>query len=352
MIRNCILLALLAVALPDGYGKEEGLPHEQLRDDSCPSHPHIITHMPYWASDQSIPCMYAGTFKVNPFKDHYLFYWFFRNQDDNKPLILWLNGGPGASSMFGLLYENGPLRPNNDTGEWKVTPAEKSWFTQGSLIYVDNPVNTGFSYGDTYVDNMEEIAAELVNLLHAFFSEYQEFIGREFMITGESYAGKYNPALAKAIVDYNEKDPRAKDIPINLTTVMMGDPYTLPVKERTEIHNIPYSLGLIEDQHMSQMGWLEQQCEVARAENWPDAGDICGNCIDFVDRISGGVYHYDARYFGYDYKKNTSYAGNFLSDCPRKKELYNVLNVGWLPKDPIFSNGTQAGKVAEALEGD
>jgi carboxypeptidase C (cathepsin A) len=57
--------------------------------------------------------MYAGTFKVQATPDpHHLFYWFFKNQSlgDDTPVVLWMNGGPGSTSMFGLWLENGPLR--------------------------------------------------------------------------------------------------------------------------------------------------------------------------------------------------------------------------------------------------
>lgn len=59
--------------------------------------------------------MYAGTIQVAATAEqNNLFYWLFKNtslpSDATTPLVLWLNGGPGASSMFGLFLENGPLR--------------------------------------------------------------------------------------------------------------------------------------------------------------------------------------------------------------------------------------------------
>ena len=34
---------------------------------------------------------------------------------DTDPTILWTNGGPGASSMFGIFVELGPLMANEDS---------------------------------------------------------------------------------------------------------------------------------------------------------------------------------------------------------------------------------------------
>ena len=53
--------------------------------------------------------MYSGTFKTSDSADNHLFYMFFRNTNPSAPLGIWMNGGPGFSSMFGLFIENGPL---------------------------------------------------------------------------------------------------------------------------------------------------------------------------------------------------------------------------------------------------
>ena len=103
---------------------------------ACPNHPHRISYLPYYTGS-AYPCNYAGTYQVSNEYENYLFYWFFRNQDSSKPLILWINGGPGASSLFGLFYENGPYRVINDTGAYEITDAEKSWLQEGSIIFRD-----------------------------------------------------------------------------------------------------------------------------------------------------------------------------------------------------------------------
>jgi len=81
--------------------------------------------------------MYAGTFKVSDTKDHYLFYWYIKHPDDTMPLMLWLNGGPGASSMTGLFYENGPLRITNNDNTWQINTTSPSWSDLGSMIFLD-----------------------------------------------------------------------------------------------------------------------------------------------------------------------------------------------------------------------
>ena len=89
-----------------------------LRDDpACPDNDHKITSLPYWDKTQTLPCMYSGTLNVSMTdkQDHNLFYWHFKNTAlTNPPLVVWINGGPGSTSMFGLFLENGPLQINKN----------------------------------------------------------------------------------------------------------------------------------------------------------------------------------------------------------------------------------------------
>ncbi len=62
------------------------------------------------------------------------FFWFFESSKDpvNAPLAIWMNGGPGSSSMLGLLDENGPCYVNPDSNSTTLNPF--SWNNEGELI--------------------------------------------------------------------------------------------------------------------------------------------------------------------------------------------------------------------------
>lgn len=77
----------------------------------------------------------------------HMWYWFFEARTDasTAPLTLWLNGGPGCSSMIGLFQEHGPCHFVN--GETEPSLNEYSWNTVSNMLYVDQPIGTGFSYG-------------------------------------------------------------------------------------------------------------------------------------------------------------------------------------------------------------
>ena len=130
--------------------------------DYCTSNKHKVdvTQLPYQVGDLH-ECQYAGTLKTKKetFKEgHNLFYWYFKHPDPDAPLLLWLNGGPGATSMFGLFLENGPLRvkrTGDGSDDFELYAAENSWADSYNLIFLDQPVGTGFSYGDSYLTSMQ-----------------------------------------------------------------------------------------------------------------------------------------------------------------------------------------------------
>ncbi|EER14821.1 conserved hypothetical protein [Perkinsus marinus ATCC 50983] len=115
------------------------------------------------------------------------------------PLILWLNGGPGCSSMIGLFKENGPCR-FNDTDY-----SDLSWNEQANLLYVDQPAGTGFSVGPPVTNGSFEAADDLYMALQEFFAKHTKYGGKDFYITGEDYAGHYIPAIAHKIWRENTK---------------------------------------------------------------------------------------------------------------------------------------------------
>lgn len=144
----------------------------------CPDNDHKVAagSMPYWNPDDEFPCMYAGTLQASLDYDHNLFYWLIRsNKPDpslEKKLIVWLNGGPGSSSIFALVLENGPLRITR-TGDGPDDfllglTKDGSWTDLADVLYIDQPVGTGFSYGDTYNTRMQEGADDFARFMAAF----------------------------------------------------------------------------------------------------------------------------------------------------------------------------------------
>ena len=142
-------------------------------------------------------------------KGRHLFYWFVESEKNasTNPVVLWLNGGPGCSSIEGLMTENGPFRVKADGKSLEQDPY--SWNKLSNVLYLESPVNVGFSYNSTKMADADMYSDEATidakyHALLDFFEKYPQLKKNKFYITGESYAGIYIPLLTRKILD-NQK---------------------------------------------------------------------------------------------------------------------------------------------------
>ena len=109
---------------------------------------------------------------------------------DKAPVVLWLQGGPGGSSLFGLFVENGPYSVDASAD---LHERDIAWTHDFNMLYIDQPVGTGYSFtGDDagFATNEDEVARDLHETLRQFYLIFPELLNNDFYITGESYAGK------------------------------------------------------------------------------------------------------------------------------------------------------------------
>ena len=126
-----------------------------------------------------------------------MWFWFFeaRDKPSTAPLALWLNGGPGCSSMIGLFQENGPCTFNNAPGSAPVLNPH-SWNNFANMLYVDQPIGTGFSFGTDSATSTVTAAPFVWKLLQAFYTQFPSYENRNFGLFTESYGGHYGPEFA------------------------------------------------------------------------------------------------------------------------------------------------------------
>ncbi|THG09930.1 hypothetical protein TEA_021005 [Camellia sinensis var. sinensis] len=96
----------------------------------------------------------TGYIGIGDTDDVQLFYYFIESERDpvTDPLVLWLTGGPGCSGFSALVYEIGPLLFDVEswTGQLPSLRVNKySWTKVANIIFIDQPVGTGFSYART-----------------------------------------------------------------------------------------------------------------------------------------------------------------------------------------------------------
>lgn len=189
--------------------------------------------------------MLSGNVLTNSTYGTELFMMFFESQSGdpkNDPLVLWLQGGPGCSSLFGAFIENGPYKMS---GDGSITENPYSWNKNANMLYIDSPPGTGFSTTNNpngYDNNEYSVSLDLYNALQQFYhydNGYYQRLSR-FYIAGESYAGKYVPYLAAKVLNATG----TSDFNIPLVGIMIGNGWVFPNYQMKsyvpflELHNL------------------------------------------------------------------------------------------------------------------
>lgn len=162
---------------------------------------------------------YAGLMPVGNNRSREYYFWFFPsgNPEAGDEITIWLNGGPGCSSLEGLLQENGPFLWQYGTYQPVKNPY--TWVNLTNMVWVEQPVGTGYSPGTPTATSEKDIARDFLG----FFKNFVDTFGlqnRKVYITGESYAGYYVPYIADAMIRKNDKRY------YNVNGIMIYDPST------------------------------------------------------------------------------------------------------------------------------
>ncbi|KAL0913714.1 hypothetical protein M5K25_017195 [Dendrobium thyrsiflorum] len=166
-----------------------------------------------------------GYVEVRP-KAH-LFWWLYRspqrveNSSSPWPTVLWLQGGPGASGVgIGNFQEVGPLDTN-------LKPRESTWLQRADLLFVDNPVGTGYSYVEntsSLVKTDEESASDLTMLLKKLYNGNERLQKSPLYVVAESYGGKFAVTLGLSVV----KAIKAGQLNLTFGGIALGDTWISP----------------------------------------------------------------------------------------------------------------------------
>ncbi|KAH8658852.1 Alpha/Beta hydrolase protein [Tricladium varicosporioides] len=291
---------------------------------------------------------YSGYADVS--ENEHIFFWFFeaRNQDPTEaPLTVWINGGPGSSSMIGLFEENGPCRIASDGS---VYSNPYSWNNASNMLYIDEPTQVGFSYSipvSGYVDDSSGLIVTLpeavcpdyaedskcgtysypnltltsnttANAAPNFWKTLQGFMGafpqysrNGFHFATESYGGHYGPIFNEYIEEQNAKNIKGAH-KISLESVMIGNGWYDPVTQYQAYYNFtvfpgntydyaPFNASVESEFYNNLYGrgnCIDQikDC-AARGENaiCASADNFCANLVENIYDIYLGRDEYDMR---------------------------------------------------------
>lgn len=152
-----------------------------------------------------VPHSWAGNMPISGHKNETreLFFWLWTPSGDvgHDDITIWLNGGPGCSSLEGALSEMGPITlPTSPKGE--ATPNPYSWTNLSHVLFIETPIGVGFTLGEPNIRNERQHAKEFYGFLQQFFQTFKELQGKRLWLTGESYAGMYIPYMAHEIYSH------------------------------------------------------------------------------------------------------------------------------------------------------
>ncbi|KAL7241343.1 hypothetical protein ACSBR2_006878 [Camellia fascicularis] len=224
---------------------------------------------------------FSGYVTVDVKKQKALFYYFVEAESDpaSKPLVLWLNGGPGCSSLgVGAFSENGPFRPSGKA----LVRNEYSWNREANMLYLETPIGVGFSYSSdssSYVAVNDKITArDNLIFLHKWFVKFPQYRNTSLFITGESYAGHYVPQLAELMLQFNKKDKF-----FNLKGIALGNPvleFATDFNSRAEFF---WSHGLISDLTYK---FFTSTCNYSRYVSEYYRGSVSPTCSKVMSLVS------------------------------------------------------------------
>ncbi|KAK8993367.1 hypothetical protein V6N11_033468 [Hibiscus sabdariffa] len=217
---------------------------------------------------------YAGYVTVNESHGRALFYWFFgaTSKPGKHPILLWLNGGPGCSSVASEAEELGPFFPQKDGKTLKLNP--HGWNKAANLLFVEAPVGVGFSYTNTSSD-LDQLgdkftAKDSYAFLLNWFKRFPQFKSHDFYIAGYSYAGHFVPQLAEVIFDNNKYVTRSDYI--NLKGVMIGNALMDDETDQRGMVDYAWDHAVISDRVYDN---IKLECNFSR----PKPSDNCNEAL-------------------------------------------------------------------------
>lgn len=284
---------------------------------------------------------YTGFVPVTPDGANNLFYYFVEAEERtaDTPTLIWLNGGPGASSLTGLLSEN--------LGPQKIVPsgdlvANKDRLTKKyNLLAIDNPVGSGFSYTTTgaYVKSEEEMRTQFVVGLKAFFAKHPEYLKHPLWVTGESYAGKYVPNIAWEIHSSFPELP--------LKGMIIGNGLYNATAGYESVREYAFGAGMIDEKVYAELGPRQERCLAKVQAGEPTAGMFCENTTVYwvySEEVAGKLFYYDLGLTHVDLDSISAAMGTYLN----RADVRKALHVG----EHAWDQHDESGPVSDALLSD
>lgn len=224
--------------------------------------------------------IYSGYLPLNNTNGKSLHYYFVTSEKDKAkdPLILWLNGGPGCSSLEGAFMENGPFY--FDEAKMIMHQNPYAWNKLASMLYIEAPAGVGFSIlGEPSNSHTNDNITADNNMLalQLWFEKFPEFKPNDFYIMGESYAGIYVPMLAARVLEFPA---------IKLKGFAVGNGVVdWSVDAMSAWPSFLWAHGLYD--YSTHIQWTSNGC------TWSSTEKVCLDALNTMNRLFTDVNYYD-----------------------------------------------------------
>ncbi|GMJ05253.1 serine carboxypeptidase-like 44 [Hibiscus trionum] len=218
---------------------------------------------------------FSGYINVDSNASRNLFYYFVEAEIDplNRPLTIWLTGGPGCSSAGDSFVGVGPFITTNNAHGLKRNPY--AWTKVSNVLFIDSPVGSGWSYSNirsNYQVGDSSTNDDLIAFILKWFEKYPIFKYRDLYIGGTSYAGHFVPNFAKTLLQHNNESNKYE---FNLKGIALGNPilrWKLDILAEYELYA---SKGMISKKLYEQISKLcfgiDDDNYSNNADPWPES---------------------------------------------------------------------------------
>ncbi|KAG8373033.1 hypothetical protein BUALT_Bualt12G0128800 [Buddleja alternifolia] len=239
----------------------------------------------------------------------------------NTPILIWLEGGGpsfGCASMTANYFQIGPWILNQNLS---LEPNPGPWNNIFGLLFLDNPIGTGFSIAASPQEiprNQNDVAKHLYIAIKKFIALDESFKTRPIYITGESYAGKYIPAIGYYILKKNTY--LSNDSRLNLAGVAIGNALVDPGIQLATYAVNAYNLFLIDEKQKALLDDLQfEALQCIKSGNWDEATNARNRVLDTLTHMTGLATLLDCRRL-IPYQYNSA-VDKFLNNVEIKRVL-------------------------------
>ena len=215
---------------------------------------------------------YAGYAEINRGK---MFYYHIPHV--NNKLVIWLNGGPGCSSDIGLLLENGPsiIKVNGNKDENLF-----GWNRLANMLYVDQPLNTGFSKGQGATSEAQ-VASDFTEFMFQMLDVYPQFQDYDIYLSGESYAGTYIPYISQDLLKNK----------FNVKGLLIGNGWMDPISQYRSYIDFAKLNNLLLDKYLKEIEQKWLACERSIKSKNYIFDTTCESIADLIFQSTRDINH-------------------------------------------------------------